>query len=160
TIMPGIAFRHCSRWLPHPTEVATMFWAWSRMVRCIAIGAFLAVVCGNEVRAEESKPEEATRPANGNRLIYLDENNPWYPHRDFRKLTTPQWVGESGVECVVVLSIDDMFDTAKQEAYLRPILNRLKAIDGRAPVSIMTCRVKPDDPQLTQWLAEGLSLEA
>jgi len=97
--------------------------------------------------------------ADGNRLAYLDENNPWYPHTDFPKLTTPQWVGEEGVEAVVVLAIDDMRDTAKYEAYLRPILQRLKQIDGRAPVSIMTCNVKPDDPQLQSWLAEGLSIE-
>ena len=32
-------------------------------------------------------------------------------------------------------------------------------IDGRAPVSIMTCNVQPDDPQLASWLGEGLSLE-
>ncbi len=95
----------------------------------------------------------------GNRLTYLDENNPWYPHRNFPKFITPQWVGEEGVECVVVLAIDDLREPAKYEAFLRPILNRLKQIDGRAPVSIMTCNVKPDNPQLAQWLAEGLSLE-
>src|SRR5205807_6773679 len=69
------------------------------------------------------------------------------------------WVGEQGVDCVVVLAIDDMREPAKYEEFLRPILNRLKEIDGRAPLSIMTCNVKPDDPQLAQWLAEGLSLE-
>jgi putative membrane-bound dehydrogenase-like protein len=83
----------------------------------------------------------------------------WFPQRDFPKLLTPQWVGEDGVECVVVLAIDDMREPAKYEAYLRPILQRLKVIDGRAPVSIMTCAVKPDDPQLQSWLQEGLSLE-
>ncbi len=95
----------------------------------------------------------------GNRLAYLDECNPWYPHKDFPKLITPQWVGEEGVEAVIVLGIDDMRDPAKYEQYLRPILNRLKQIDGRAPVSIMTCEVKPDDPQLQSWLGEGLSIE-
>ncbi len=95
----------------------------------------------------------------GNRLSYLDSNEVWYPHKDFPKLITPQWVGEEGVECVVTLAIDDMRDTAKYEAYLRPILQRLKQIDGRAPVSIMTNSVKPDDPQLQTWLQEGLSLE-
>ena len=103
----------------------------------------------------------APPPSNpdGNRLAYLDENNPYYPGRDFPKLTTPQWVGEPGVEAVVVLAIDDMRDPSKYEAYLRPILNRLKAIDGRAPVSIMTCQVKPDDPQIQSWLKEGLNLD-
>ncbi len=47
-------------------------------------------------------------PPDGNRLAYLDEVNPYYPHRDFPKLITPQWVGEPGVEAVVVLAIDDM----------------------------------------------------
>jgi len=95
----------------------------------------------------------------GNRLSYLDSNEVWYPHKNFPKLITPQWVGEDGVECVVTFAIDDMRDTAKYEAYLRPILQRLKQIDGRAPVSIMTNSVKPDDPQLQTWLQEGLSLE-
>ncbi|MFQ5732767.1 MAG: PVC-type heme-binding CxxCH protein [Planctomycetaceae bacterium] len=104
----------------------------------------------------------ATAPSSagdGNRLTYLDEDNPWYPHKDFPKLTTPQWVGENGVEAVVILAIDDMRDTKKYEAYLRPILNRLKKIDGRAPVSIMSCKVKPKDPRLQSWLDEGLSIE-
>lgn len=94
-----------------------------------------------------------------NRLSYLDSNEVWFPNKEFPKLTCPQWVGDDGVECVVVLAIDDMREPAKYEAYLRPILQRLKAIDGRAPVSIMTCAVKPDDPQLQSWLNEGLSLE-
>ena len=46
----------------------------------------------------------------GNRLAYLDELDPYYPHRDFPKLITPQWVGEKDVEAVVVLAIDDMRD--------------------------------------------------
>jgi hypothetical protein len=86
----------------------------------------------------------------GNPLSYLTSNEVWFPHRDFPKLTTPQWVGDPEVECVVTLAIDDMRDTAKYEAYLRPILQRLKQIDGRAPVSIMTCQVKPEDPQLQE----------
>ncbi|MCA1684917.1 MAG: FG-GAP-like repeat-containing protein, partial [Planctomycetia bacterium] len=53
----------------------------------------------------------------------------------------------------------DMRDPAKYETFLRPILDRLKAIDGRAPVSIMTCSVRPDDPRLQAWLKEGLSFE-
>ncbi|HJT36140.1 MAG TPA: polysaccharide deacetylase family protein, partial [Pirellulales bacterium] len=97
--------------------------------------------------------------ADGNRLTYLDEDNPWYPHRGFAKLTTPQWVGEEGVDAVVVLAIDDMRGHEKWEAYLRPILERLKQIDGRAPVSIMTCQIDPADPHLQTWLHEGLSLE-
>lgn len=98
--------------------------------------------------------------ADANRLTYLDEFcDPYYPHGGFAKLTTPQWVGEKDVECVVVLAIDDMRDPAKYEAYLRPILDRLKQIDGRAPVSIMTNQVDPQDERLQGWLKEGLSLE-
>jgi peptidoglycan/xylan/chitin deacetylase (PgdA/CDA1 family) len=88
-----------------------------------------------------------------------DPANPWYPTADFPRLLTPDWVGEPGVEAVIVLAIDDMRDPAKYEAALRPILNRLKQIDGRAPVSIMTNDVRPDDPQLQSWLGEGLSIE-
>jgi putative membrane-bound dehydrogenase-like protein len=97
--------------------------------------------------------------ADGNRLAYLDENDPYYPSRTFPKLITPQWVGEEGVEAVVVLAIDDMRGSERWEAYLRPILDRLKQIDGRAPVSIMTCTVDPKDPHLQKWLKEGLSIE-
>jgi hypothetical protein len=111
--------------------------------------------------AVHAHAEDSAKPKpDGNRLAYLDEPlNPYYPHKDFPKLITPQWVGEEGVECVVTLGIDDMRDPQKYEAYLRPILDRLKQIDGRAPVSIMTCQVKPDDPQLQAWLKEGLSIE-
>ncbi len=103
-------------------------------------------------------PASGAEPS-GQRLAYVNEVDLYYPHRDFPKLVTPQWVGEPGVDAVVVLAIDDMRDTAKYEAYLRPILNRLKAIDGRAPVSIMTNQVDPKDPQLQSWLKEGLSIE-
>jgi len=92
-------------------------------------------------------------------LTYLDSNDPFYVGRDFPKLTTPQWVGEAGVDAVVILAIDDMTRTDKYEAFLRPILDRLKQIDGRAAVSIMTQRVDPPDPQLQAWLKEGVSLE-
>jgi hypothetical protein len=103
--------------------------------------------------------------ADANRFAYLDDSSPFWPTPASPKLTTPQWIGEPGVEAVVVLAIDDMRDaaqnpgTAKYEAFLRPILDRLKKIDGRAPLSIMTCDVAPDDPQLQSWLREGLSLE-
>ena len=95
----------------------------------------------------------------GNRLAYLDDFEPYYPHAKFPKLTTPQWVGEPDVDAVVILAIDDMRDPKKYENFLRPILNRLKKIDGRAPVSIMTCSVDTKDAQLQAWLKEGLSLE-
>ncbi|HSI32213.1 MAG TPA: PVC-type heme-binding CxxCH protein [Tepidisphaeraceae bacterium] len=96
---------------------------------------------------------------NANRLTYLDSDSPYYPHRTFPKLTTPQWVGEPGVDAVVILAIDDMRDHRPYEIYLRPILDRLKQIDGRAPLSIMTCKIDPATPLLQQWLKEGVSIE-
>lgn len=96
----------------------------------------------------------------GNRLAYLDGPcDPYYVGRDTARLTTPQWIGEEGVEAAIVLAIDDMTDTARYEAFLRPVLDRLKAIDGRAPVSIMTKHADPADPQIRAWLDEGLSIE-
>ena len=97
--------------------------------------------------------------ANAQQVSPSESREVWFPNQNTPRLTTPQWVGDPGVECVVVLAIDDMRDPAKYEAYLRPILQRLKAIDGRAALSIMTCAVKPDDPQLQSWLLEGVSLE-
>jgi putative membrane-bound dehydrogenase-like protein len=96
---------------------------------------------------------------NGNRLSYLDSPDPYYVSRTFPKLTTPMWVGEEGVDAVIILAIDDMRGHEKWEAFLRPVLERLKQIDGRAPVSIMTCKIEVDDPHLQQWLKEGVSLE-
>ncbi|MCI0680820.1 MAG: polysaccharide deacetylase family protein [Gemmataceae bacterium] len=121
-------------------------------MRCLLLFAVM-LSCPEQCAAQ---PPKATP---GNRLAYLDELDPYYPHAKFPKLITPQWVGEEGVEAVVILAIDDMRDPKKYEAYLRPILRRLQKIDGRAPVSIMTCSVKPDDPQLQTWLKEGLSIE-
>jgi hypothetical protein len=95
----------------------------------------------------------------GNRLTYLDESDPYYVHRKFPKLVTPQWIGEEGVEAAIILAIDDMRGHEKWETYLRPILERLKKIDGRAPVSIMTCTIDPNHPHLQKWLKEGLSIE-
>src|SRR5206468_2333401 len=97
--------------------------------------------------------------ADGNRLVHLGENNPYHVGRTSPRLTTPQWVGEEGVEAVVVLAIDDMRGHAAWETFLRPILERLKKIDGRAPVSIMTCQIDPKHEHLQKWRREGVSLE-
>ncbi len=104
-------------------------------------------------------PVAAAAQSPGNRLAHLDEFDPYYPSRTFPKLSTPRWVGEDGVEAVVILGIDDMRDTRRYETFLRPILRRLKQIDGRAALSIMTNRIDPQDPQLQTWLKEGVSLE-
>lgn len=92
-------------------------------------------------------------------LYVQHEHDPYYVGTDFPKLTTPQWVGEPGVEAVVILSIDDMRDPERYEQFLRPILSRLQQLDGRAPVSIFTNSVDPRDERLATWLEEGLSLE-
>lgn len=118
--------------------------------------SLLLIVCAAIPQAGEAQP--AGKP-DGNRLAYLDEVDPYYPNRHFPKLITPQWVGEDGVEAVVILAIDDMKEPKKYEAFLRPILRRLQKIDGRAPVSIMSCSVDPQDEQLQSWLKEGLSIE-
>jgi putative membrane-bound dehydrogenase-like protein len=97
--------------------------------------------------------------SNGNSLTYLDSTDPFYVGVNFPKLITPQWVGEQGVDAVVVLGIDDMTESGKYESFLRPILERLKQIDGRAPVSIMTRSIPIGDPQVERWLKEGLSIE-
>src|SRR5215468_7357221 len=95
-----------------------------------------------------------------NRLVYLDDGtNPFQPSQDFPKLTTPQWIGEPGVDLVVTYGIDDMRGHTNYERYLRPILERLKKIDGRAPVSIFCVAPDPAEPHLQQWLREGLSFE-
>ncbi|WP_339733373.1 PVC-type heme-binding CxxCH protein [uncultured Gimesia sp.] len=102
----------------------------------------------------------AEQPSNaGNRLVYLDQDDPYYVSQNFPKLVTPQWYGDTKVKAVCVLAIDDMRDIQKYEAYLRPILERLKEINGRAGASIMTCRVNPEDPHLQKWIKEGVSIE-
>jgi putative membrane-bound dehydrogenase-like protein len=101
----------------------------------------------------------AAPTSQANRLVHLDEDNPFYPGLHFPKLTTPQWVGEPGVEAVVILAIDDMREPARYEQMLRPILERLKKIDGRAPASILCNALAPTNEHLQTWLKEGVSLE-
>ena len=60
--------------------------------------------------------------------IDLDAESPYYPGLNYPKLVTPQWVGEEGVDAVVILAIDDMRDHRRYETVLRPILDRLKQI--------------------------------
>src|SRR5262245_467805 len=107
----------------------------------------------------------ATAFADANRLTYLDSSDPYYVGLNFPKLTTPQWIGEAGVQAVVILAIDDMRGDHPArtervyEAVLRPALDRLKQIDGRGAVSIMTNRIDPNSRHLQTWLKEGVSLE-
>ena len=101
---------------------------------------------------------QAHSDSTANRLAYLDGEDPFHVGLTFPKLTTPQWVGEKGVEAVVTLGIDDMRDPKIYESFCRPILDRLKQIDGRAPLSIFCNSITPSEPILQQWLKEGLSV--
>ena len=94
-----------------------------------------------------------------NRLAYLDGEDPFHVGLAFPRLTTPQWVGEKGVDAVVTLGIDDMRDHLIYETFCRPILERLKQVDGRAPLSIFCNTITPTEPLLQRWLKEGLSVE-
>src|SRR2546425_3851207 len=90
--------------------------------------------------------------ADANRLTYLDADDPFYVGIGFPKLTTPQWIGEEGVDAVVTLGVDDMRNNPeKYEQFLRPILERLKQIDGRAPVSIFCNTIAPEDAHAQGW---------
>jgi putative membrane-bound dehydrogenase-like protein len=113
----------------------------------------LALLAASLLPGNDGAPGQDVRP------IYHEPFDPYYPSRTFPRLTTPQWVGEPGVEAVVILAIDDLRDTRRYETFLRPILRRLKRIDGRAALSIMTNQVDPKDPRLQSWLQEGVSLE-
>jgi hypothetical protein len=96
----------------------------------------------------------------GNRLASLDETSPYHVGLQSPRLTTPQWVGEPGVEAVVVLAVDDLKgNPAKYEAFLRPIIDRLKQVEGRGALSIMTNSVAPNSPEVRRWLGEGVSLD-
>ena len=60
---------------------------------------------------------------------------------------------------LLLISSGSVLCADKYADEVRPILERLKKIDGRAPVSIMTCKVDPKHPHLQKWLKEGLSIE-
>ncbi len=97
----------------------------------------------------------------GNRLAYLDDPcDPYYVGLEAPKFVTPQWVGDDEVELVVVLSIDDLRDSAVFEKYLGPVFERLQKIDGRTPISMMTNRFDPNDPRLAAWFKTGVNLGA
>ena len=95
----------------------------------------------------------------GNRHASLQTDTPYAVGLPSAKLVTPQWIGEEGVDAAIVLTIDDMSQPERYEQFLRPILDRLKEIDGRAPISIFTNNQDPHHPQLASWLEEGLSFE-
>ncbi len=102
----------------------------------------------------------------GNRFWYLCEPfNPYYPHTTFPRLVTPQWVGEEGVRAVILLTIDDLRsdrkpDPAVFEQFLRPVFDELKAVQGKAAVTLMANSVAADDPVVLRWLEEGAAIGA
>jgi putative membrane-bound dehydrogenase-like protein len=122
---------------------------------------FIPGFVGLYAQTKATSPPAPTPVADGNRFAYLDSDDPFWPDLHTPKLTTPQWIGEKDVDAAVILAIDDMRDNAlpKYEAFLRPVLDELKKDAGRAPLSIMACTVKPEDPQLQTWLREGVSIE-
>ncbi len=96
----------------------------------------------------------------GNRLTYLHREDPYYPGGQTARLVTPQWVGEEGVKTVIVPAIDDLLNNpAYQDQLLRPMIERLQRIDGRAPITHFAVRIEPDDPLANQWIREGLSID-
>ena len=128
------------------------------MSRCIKPPRSLGQAICTAVILSVALGQAGAKPA-GNRLAYLDGADPFHVGLAFPRLTTPQWVGETGVEAVVTLGIDDMRDPRIYESFCRPILERLKQIDGRAPLSIFCNTITPTEPLLQQWLKEGLSVE-
>jgi putative membrane-bound dehydrogenase-like protein len=129
----------------------------------VLLAAVIPVCFPNRAVAVDTPPSReaaaTSRPATFHRFTYLESTDPYYPHRNFPKLITPQWVGEEGVDAVVILAIDDMRDPQGYERYLRPILNRLKQIDGRAGLSVMTNSIDPRSQLVQSWLNEGLSID-
>ncbi len=98
--------------------------------------------------------------ADGNRLSYLDAScDPYYVGLDTAKLTTPQWIGEPGVEAAAILSNDDLKKAEHHEQFLRPIVERLKKIDGRGPFSCMGTQIDLNDPIFQRWLQEDVTVE-
>jgi len=106
-----------------------------------------------------SSPLAFLYAGDANRLTYLDDNSPYFPSGAFPKLVTPQWVGLPKVEAVVILSVNDLGAPEKTDAYIAPIVARLKQIEGRAPLSLMICGLDPQSPLVRRWMADGLSLE-
>ena len=112
----------------------------------IAVAAIFSLLFNLPVQSSEA-----------NRLAHLDEpNNPWQVNIKSAKLITPQWIGEEGVQGVAVLAIDDMSgDGQNFRDYLTPIIERLKLIDGRGPVSITCNRPEPDHANMQWFFKQG-----
>ncbi|MGI9456606.1 MAG: PVC-type heme-binding CxxCH protein, partial [Aeoliella sp.] len=95
-----------------------------------------------------------------NRLNYLDDFcEPFYPQRELAKLTTPQWIGQSGVEAVVILTIEGSANDAALRAALAPIVDRLKTIDEGVPLTIFTESPPKVRTEWEAWCEAGLTFE-
>ncbi len=102
---------------------------------------------------------DAVWAGDANRLVELDGETSWTGRPGEPKLITPQWVGEAGVECVVLLGVEADGVLAEWEPVVRPIVERLKQIDGRAPLSLFASDVEPSAPPLRAWLSDGVRVE-
>ncbi len=111
----------------------------------------------------------------GSRFAYLEEQDPYHVDGSFPKLTTPMWIGEKGVDAAILLSIDDMcrpFPEGRPKGlpvyarqprvyfdFLKPAINRLREIDGRAPISVFCLQLDRDDEIVREMLRLDLSME-
>src|SRR5262245_44855519 len=78
--------------LPHPLQAFTRRLHSQRTsLRCISEGPAMRLrLLAVAIALLAAAPLFA---GDGNRLAYLDGNDPYYPSRTFPKLTTPMWVG-------------------------------------------------------------------
>ena len=91
-------------------------------------------------------PSLFAAPPDGNRLAYLDEVESLLSPQGFPQADHAPVGRRAGRRGGGGAGDRRHARPGRYEAYLRPILNRLKAIDGRAPVSIMTNQVDPRIP--------------
>jgi hypothetical protein len=97
--------------------------------------------------------------ADANRLVELDGETSSTGRTVRPRLTTPQWVGEEGVDCVVLLGLEAEGTLAEWQPVVRPVVERLKQIEGRAPLSLFARDVDPGEPPLRTWLLDGVRVE-
>ncbi len=156
------------------SEHEVRFWGFrgrqTRPINCFCILVLLMYLAfaPNRTSFAFDSPDGAIQPVRhittlpGNRFWYLSEPfNPYYPHTAFPRLTTPQWIGESGVRAAIFLTIDDLRsdrNSAVYEAFLRPILEELKSAQGKAAVTLMANSVAKNDPLVERWLKDGAAI--
>lgn len=96
----------------------------------------------------------------GNQLLYLEIPLVYHPDSRFPKLTTPMWIGEAGIEAVIILSIDDLRNVDEFSGFLNTVF---KGLDERKlpsiPMSLMSNHADPQHPLLQEWLKREITLE-